>query len=345
MLRVGHYVNQFFAGIGGEEHANVPPAVRPGPVGPGRVLQSLLGGEGTVVSTLICGDNFFNEHIADAHAAVRAWIELHRLHVILAGPAFAAGRYGSACAEVCRVAEERRVPAVCGLHPENPGVPMYRHAYIVPTGGSAADMHAALTAMLALGRKLALGIPPEPAERDGYLPRGIRRPGLRESTGAARAVGMLVAKLHGRPYRTELPVNTYESVSPAPRVPDLRRATIAAVTTGALVPKGNPDHLRRCSETRWRRYDLGGRAVLSPDAFECVHGGFYNQTATDNPQVILPLDALRALEREGAFARLLDFYCTTTGNDQRLADCTRNGAEIAETLRSERVDGVLLVAT
>lgn len=345
MLRVGHYVNQFFAGIGGEEHANVPPAVRPGPVGPGRLLHSLLGAEGSVVSTLVCGDNFFNEHLADARAAVRAWIEGDRLHVILAGPAFAAGRYGSACAEVCRTAGERRVPAVAGMHPENPGVLIYRHAYIVPTGGSAADMHAALTAMLALGRKLAVGAPPEPAERDGYLPRGIRRPGLRESTGAVRAVDMLVAKLQDRPYRTELPVNAYESVPPAPPVLDLRRARIAAVTTGALVPKGNPDHLRRCSETRWRRYDLGGRAVLSSDAFECVHGGFYNQTASDNPQVILPLDALRALEHEGAFGQLLDFYCTTTGNDQRLADCTRNGAEIGEALRSERVDGVLLVAT
>ena len=34
MLRIGHYLNQFFAGIGGEEHANVPPAVR---IGPGAV--------------------------------------------------------------------------------------------------------------------------------------------------------------------------------------------------------------------------------------------------------------------------------------------------------------------
>ncbi|TMI78150.1 MAG: glycine/betaine/sarcosine/D-proline family reductase selenoprotein B, partial [Bacillati bacterium ANGP1] len=48
---------------------------------------------------------------------------------------------------------------------------------------------------------------------------------------------------------------------------------------------------------------------------------------------------------EGRIGRLVDFYCTTTGNDQRLIDCRRNGEEIAETLWRERVDGVLLVAT
>ena len=40
------------------------------------------------------------------------------------------------------------------------------------------------------------------------------------------------------------------------------------VTTGGVVPKGNPDHIKRCSETRWRSYDLAGRAALSPEEFE-----------------------------------------------------------------------------
>ncbi len=345
MLRVGHYLNQFFAGIGGEERAHVPPSVRDGPVGPGRLLQALLGDLGAVTSTLVCGDNFFNEHLEDAAAAVRAWLRRVGPDLVVAGPAFAAGRYGSACAEVCRVAAETGVPAVTGMHPENPGVVMFRKAYIVPTGDSAADMARALPIIVALGRRLASGATIGPAEREGYLPRGVRRPGMRERPGAERAVSMLVAKLSGRPYRTELPVDAYESVPPAPGVRDLRRATIGVVTTGAIVPRGNPDHLKRCSETRWCRYDLGGRAALSPEEFECVHGGFYNQPACANPNVVLPLDALRELEREGAFARLLDFYCTTTGNDQRLADCKRNGAEIAQALQAAGAHGALLVAT
>lgn len=345
MLRIGHYLNQFFAGVGGEEYANHPPEVKAGPIGPGRLLQSLLKAEGSVTSTLLCGDNFFNERAEAAHAAVRAWLREIRPDAVLAGPAFAAGRYGCACAAVCRLAGELSVPAVTGMHPENPGLLVYRKAYVIPTGGSATDMQPALTAMLGLARKVARGERLGPAEVEGYLPRGVRRPGLRDQPGAERAVRMLVEKLRGQPFRTELPVDKYESVPPAPGIPDLRRATIALVTTGGIVPKGNPDHLTRCSEARWRRYDLTGRDALRQDEFECVHGGFFNQLACDNPNLVLPVDVLRSLEREGAFSKLLDFYCSTTGNDQRLLDAKRNGAEIAQVLRAEGVGGVLLTAT
>jgi glycine reductase len=206
-------------------------------------------------------------------------------------------------------------------------------------------MKPALDAMVRLARTLGARRPLGPAEEEGYLPRGIRRPGMRAVPGARRAADMLVAKLRGAPFRTELPAEGYEAVAAAPALADLAGATIAVVTTGAIVPKGNPDYLKRCSETRWRRYDLAGRRRLTHNDFECVHGGFYNVPACENPNVVLPLDALRDLEARGTFARLADFYCTTTGNDQRFADCVRNGKEIAELLWQERIDGVLLVAT
>jgi glycine/betaine/sarcosine/D-proline reductase family selenoprotein B len=345
MLRLGHYMNQFFAGVGGEAHANHPPEVREGPLGPGRALQTLLKDDGGVVSTLLCGDNYFNEQIEPARSAVRVWLDEILPDAVLAGPAFAAGRYGSACAEVCRLSEELGIPAVTGLYPENPGLLVYKRAFVIPTGNSATGMVPALTAMLALVKKRAARLPLAPAEMEGYLPRGIRRPGLRERPGAERAVAMLVAKLRGEPFRTEIPVDKYEAVPPAPPIADICQARIAVVTTGGIVPKGNPDRIKRCSETRWRQYDLTGLDALSPENFECVHGGFFNQSACQNPHLVLPLDALRALEREGAFGKLMDFFCSTVGNDQRLADCKRHGTEIAALLRSRQVDGALLVAT
>lgn len=343
-MRVGHYLNQFFAGIGGEEHAGHAPEVRPGPVGPGGALQALLQGRAEVVSSLLCGDNFFHEHAEEAHRAVDAWLRETRPDVVIAGPAFAAGRYGSACASVCRLAEEAGIPAVTGLHPENPGVLVYPHGYIVATGNSAVQMAAALRTMVGVAEKRlasALG----PAEVEGYLPRGTRRPGLRETPGAERAVRMLVDKLRGRAIRTEIPVEQYEATSPARPVPDIRRARLGLVTTGGVVPKGNPDHIKRCSETRWRSYDLAGRAALSPEEFECVHGGFFNLPACGNPNLVLPLDVLRELEREGAYGQLVERYYATCGNDQRLADCKRNGEEIAQALREQQADAALLVAT
>lgn len=344
-FRVVHYLNQFFAGLGAEQAANHPPEVREGLVGPGRALQALLGDQGRVVSTMVCGDSFFAERTEEARHAVRAWLAAVRPDLIVAGPAFAAGRYGVACAEVCRVADELKIAAVTGMHRENPGLLVYRKAYVVPTADSAVGMQPALSVMAALGLKLASGAPIGPAETEGYLPRGVRRPGMREKPGAERAVEMLVAKLTGKPFRTEMPVDAYEGVPPAPPVPDLRRARIALVTTGAIVPRGNPDHLKRCSETRWTSYDIAGVEVLTPDAYECVHGGFYNEMASHNPNLVLPLDVMRDLQREGVVGELLDTYYVTTGNDQRLIDCRRNGREIAAALRSANVNGVLLVAT
>ena len=50
--RVVHYINQFFAGIGGEDQADVGPGVVEGPKGPGLVLQKVLEGSGEVVATI-----------------------------------------------------------------------------------------------------------------------------------------------------------------------------------------------------------------------------------------------------------------------------------------------------
>ena len=42
MKKVVHYINQFYAQIGGEEHADQVPLLKKGPVGPGLALQKAL---------------------------------------------------------------------------------------------------------------------------------------------------------------------------------------------------------------------------------------------------------------------------------------------------------------
>ena len=44
-LRVVHYINQFFANVGGEEMADYKPELREGFVGPGMALNQGFGGE------------------------------------------------------------------------------------------------------------------------------------------------------------------------------------------------------------------------------------------------------------------------------------------------------------
>ncbi len=43
-MRVAHYLNQFFGGVGAEEHAGKGLEIHDGAVGPGRLLEQLLGG-------------------------------------------------------------------------------------------------------------------------------------------------------------------------------------------------------------------------------------------------------------------------------------------------------------
>ncbi len=60
MKKVVHYINQFFAGIGGEEKADVKPEIREGVVGPGLELDKKI--DGKVTHTIICGDNYFGSN-------------------------------------------------------------------------------------------------------------------------------------------------------------------------------------------------------------------------------------------------------------------------------------------
>ncbi len=42
-MQIAHYLNQFFGGIGAEEHAGMGLEIRDGAVGPGKLLESSLG--------------------------------------------------------------------------------------------------------------------------------------------------------------------------------------------------------------------------------------------------------------------------------------------------------------
>ena len=79
--RVVHYINQFFAQIGGEEMAHVPPELREGFVGPGMALSQAWKGEAEIVSTIVCGDSYFAEHEKDAKAQILAWVKEQKVVV------------------------------------------------------------------------------------------------------------------------------------------------------------------------------------------------------------------------------------------------------------------------
>ena len=174
--KVVHYINQFFAGIGGEEKADHMPEVRQGAVGPGRGLQAALGSDYEIAATVICGDNYFGENLDAATDTVIEMVKKYGPDVFVAGPAFNAGRYGVACGTICKAVEERlMIPVITGMYEENPGVDMFRKdLLIVSTPNSAAGMPKVLPVISALVKKLAQGQEILGPSEEGYLERGIR---------------------------------------------------------------------------------------------------------------------------------------------------------------------------
>ncbi len=346
-VRVVHYLNQFFAGIGGEAQAGQTVGSRPGPLGPGLLLQQRLGNAGEVVATVYCGDNHFAEKTEDAARDLLRLIEDARPDVVVLGPAFNAGRYGVACAVLARrIQSELRVPAVTGLYAENPGFEMCRATIpVVPCGEHAAGMGDVMPVIARLALKLGHGEPLGTPEEEGYAPRGQRRNEIHSETGARRAIAMLLAKLGGRPYVSEIPVPDFGDITPAPPVADLSKVTVAMVTTGGVVPVGNPDGIESRRATRWGRYSIGGLRRLETSAWTCVHGGFDNQYIHDTPDRQLPLDVLRDLEREGVIGRVHDVFYSTVGAGAPVHRARAFGQEIAEELRKAGVGAVIFTST
>jgi betaine reductase len=346
-IRVVHYLNQFFAGVGGEKRADLEPTVRRGPVGPGLPLQAALKGAGEVVATVYCGDDHFN---VQGEAALERIVELigaEKPAVVVTGPAFASGRYGMACAAVAQAVEARlHVPAVTAMSPENPAVEIYRHAVtIVPTGDSPAATAEIVGRMARLALKRGRGEALGSADHDGYLPRGVRRNVLDSRIGAVRVVDLVLAKLRGAPYRTEVPLPDVDPLVPAPPLDDLRTATIALVTSGGVVPRGNPDRIEARRASRWSKFSIAGFDDLTSDDFECVHGGFDNELVGDDPDRVLPVDVMRDLAREGLIGRLHETCYVTVGAGGPIERARRFGRDIAEELLAAGVQAVIMTAT
>lgn len=344
-LRVVHYLNQFFAGLGAEARADVPPGRKEGAVGPGVALQQALGDRARVVATLYCGDNYANER----EEAIEELVELvarERPDILIAGPAFAAGRYGLACGALCAKAQEALgITAVTGMHPDNPGADLYRtRVHIVRTRESAAGMAEALRAMARLALKLHDREPLGSPQEEGYIPTGRRVHLVAERTAAQRAVDMLLRKVNGQPYATEWPVPSYSQVEPAPPIQDVSRARVALVTSGGVVPRGNPDRLEAAYASKWLKYSLEGLDDLDADRWQSVHGGFDTSRVNEDPDRMAPLDALRELEREGQVGDLVDTLYTTTGNTAAIPTVRRFAREMLQELRALEVQGVILTS-
>ena len=347
-IKVVHYINQFFANIGGEEMAHVPAEIRVGEVvGPGLAFKQAFGEEAEIVATIICGDSYFNENLEEAKASILAMVKEHQPDVFIAGPAFNAGRYGVACGTVCdMVQEELGIKAVTGMYEENPGADMFKNkVYTVATKNSAAGMRAAVKAMAPLALKLAKGEKIGASCEEGYMPNGIRVNLFEKKRGSQRAVEMLLKKIAGKPFVTEYPMPSFDKVAPNPAIKDLSKATIALCTSGGIVPKGNPDHIESSNASHYGEYDITGVMDLTEETYETAHGGYDPVYANDDSDRVLPVDVLREMEANGVIGKLHNKFYTTTGNGTAVLSSKAFADEYAQKLIADGVDAVIMTST
>ena len=345
--RIIHYINQFYAGIGGEEKADVVPEIRDGIVGPGMALKGALGADAEIVATVVCGDSYFASNMEKASAEIIEMMKKYKPDAVIAGPAFNAGRYGTACGALCEaVVKELGIPAVSGMFPENPGVEMYKKSfYIVETPDSAAGMRKAVPAMAALLLKLLKGEKLGTPAEEGYIERGVRKNKFYEKLAAERAMDMFTAKLKGEPFVTEYPMPVFDRVAPSPAVKDMKDAVIALVTSGGICPEGNPDHIEASSASKFGEYDITGINDLTCDAYCTAHGGYDATYADQDADRVLPVDVLRDMEKEGVFKKLHNKFYSTVGNGTSVANSEKFGREIASRLIADGVTAVILTST
>jgi glycine/betaine/sarcosine/D-proline reductase family selenoprotein B len=345
------YINQFFGQIGGEEMADHAPEIREGLVGPAMELQKQLGDEYQVTHTIICGDNFMGSRQEEAIKTILGFLEGKEFDIFFAGPAFRAGRYGSACGNICKAVKEKfNVPVITSMNEENPGVEMFKKdMYIFKGGASAASMRKDVAAMAKFAIKLMNGEELLSAEEEGYFGRGIRKQVyLNPPVNAAdRVINMLLKKIRGEKFQSELPIPPSDLVPIAPAIsPDeLSKIKVAMVTSGGIVPVGNPDRIQSASATKWGKYDISELDDLVEGEYMTIHAGFDPAAANADPDVIVPLDALRAYEKEGKIGGVYKYFYATVGTGTTQAEAARMGREIAAELVADGVKAVILTST
>ncbi len=344
-MKILYYLNTYFAGMGAEEAADNPITFTTEAKGPASGLLALLG-EGFELSCVaIAGDNYAATHLSEMLKKIEKKLDEGKIDVVIAGPAFNAGRYAQACHEVCKLAMDHGLLGVMGMDFDAPGREQYsKDCYVFPSGASAAGMRKTLPLFAEFLKRRAAGEPERPAREEGYFPRGIRKTVIRDRCAAPRALDMLELKLAGKPFVTENPVHVIDKIEPAQPVV-LKDSVIGLATTGGLFPKGNPDKCKSRGGDTWGEYNISGQDSLVPGEWEVVHSGYSAEYADKNPNYIMPLSVIRDMERQGRFKGVHENFLATAGNGGAVEDCETTGKRWAEYFKSSGVNAVLLVST
>jgi glycine/betaine/sarcosine/D-proline reductase family selenoprotein B len=346
-LKVVHYINQFFGQYGGENAADMSIQVKEGAVGPGLLLEEAFDGDAEVVATVICGDDHIAENLTEVTAETVNIVERYKPDILIAGPAYGAGRYGVACGSVCSAVHKKLgIPVLTGMHRENPGVDIYkRDMFILETGQNARNMRTDIKKMVAFALKLMnqeeIGGPAE----EGYHERGLIRNIPSDTISTQRLVDMLLDKIYGRAFESEVVLPAHDDVQKSPLGKDLSQSTIVLVTDGGLYPAGNPDQMPSSNPDCFHSYSIEGLYDLIEGDWTICHNGYDSSFIKSDPDRLVPLDAMRQLEKQGFVGKLFDSYLGTTGLITTIENSLKIGKAMADYIKKNNIDAAILTST
>lgn len=345
-LRAVCYINQFFAQIGGEDAASTGPRSYDHPIGPAVAIDSALGDRGEVVATISCGDNFIAEKLEQVTGELVEKIKSYSPDLFFAGPAFNAGRYGVACGSLCTAVKKNiGIPAVTGMFEENPGVSIYSpDIFIIKTSDTARSMQEDAANMVELAMKLRNGQMEYDMERERFHERGWIRIKRVDKKAPERAVDMLLAKYRGEKFTSEIYLPENDVVERPAAITDLSQTTVVMITDGGLYPADNPDKMRPASSTAFKAYPIAGKESLAPEDYTIVHNGYDNSFAKKDPNRMIPLDAVRAIEKNGA-VKVHDEFLSTTGLTTNVENSIAIGRGMVEYIKKHGIDAAILTST
>lgn len=345
--KVVHYINQFYAGIGGEEQASVGLSVREGAHGPGLPLKAALGEDYEIVKTIVCGDNTIAEQPEIIIPQLIEEVKASEADLFIAGPGFNAGRYGLGCGSAtAAVTEQLKIPAVTALFAENPGTDLYKNrCYILQTDNNARALRKVVVQVAAFAKRLVEGDVIGDGKKEGFHGSGPAIEIDYSVPAFKRGIDMLLRKVKGQPFTTEVMMPNHEEIPVPVLNKPLSECKIGLVTDGGLVPIGNPDHQVPTNSKFFRKYSIEGMSTLEAKDWEVSHQGYNNAFVLEDPNRLVPVDALRKLAEEGVIAGCNDYFYSTAGVMTPMEKCKEFGEGIAAALLADGCDAAIETST
>lgn len=346
-LRVFHYINQFYGSIGGEDRAGTGLSFERRAVGPGLLINHILGDRGSVVLTAVCGDNYFVENQETVIEELLKVMEDIKPDLVIAGPGFNAGRYGLACGAITAAVQEKlKIPCATALYAENPGTDLYKNrCYIIQTDHNAKGMGKAMTRLITFALKLADGQVINDGKTEGYHGCGPAIEIDYSIPACRRGIDMLLAKYRGEPFKTEVMMPNHEEIPIPVLDKPLSQCRVALITDGGLVPKGNPDRMVPTNSKTYRSYSIEGQRTLKAEDYEVSHQGYNNAFVLQDPNRLVPVDCMREKVEEGRIGSLHEKYYMTAGVMTSMEMGKKFGQGIAQELLDAEVSAAILTST